>query len=108
MADVIKNRILVGHAVHHDLKAMLLSHPRQDIRDTSRYLPYKRMVKGRTPGLKRLAGQVLGVQVQHGSHSSVEDAQVTMELYKRGRKLWEQHHWKTFHQHGPHKQQQKK
>ncbi|XP_028792969.1 RNA exonuclease 4 isoform X2 [Neltuma alba] len=40
VAELIKGRVLVGHALHNDLKALLLSHPKKDIRDTSEYQPF--------------------------------------------------------------------
>ena len=83
VAQVLKGRILVGHAVQNDLQALFLSHPSRDIRDTSRYGPYRRLVGGRTPGLRRLARDLLGLEIQGGAHSSVEDARATMALFRR-------------------------
>ncbi|XP_020203642.1 RNA exonuclease 4 isoform X3 [Cajanus cajan] len=40
VAELINGRILVGHALCNDLKALLLSHPKKDIRDTSEYQPF--------------------------------------------------------------------
>lgn len=71
VAAIIKNRILVGHAVHNDLRVLMLSHPTLLIRDTSRYKPFRKLAKGRTPGLKMLVKEVLGISIQSGSHSSV-------------------------------------
>jgi hypothetical protein len=34
VAALLKDRILVGHAVYNDLKALLLSHPHTATRDT--------------------------------------------------------------------------
>jgi DNA polymerase III epsilon subunit-like protein len=36
VAQLIKKRILVGHALEHDMKVLFLSHPRTMIRDTSK------------------------------------------------------------------------
>ncbi|RUP18180.1 ribonuclease H-like domain-containing protein [Jimgerdemannia flammicorona] len=89
VADLLKDRILVGHALTHDLKALLLDHPRRDVRDTSRYKPFRNMVKGKTPALRRLAKDVLGLTIQEGAHSSVEDARVTMMLYRKVKEEWD-------------------
>ena len=51
VSELIKGRILVGHAIHHDLKVLYLDHPRKLIRDTSKYKPFKAAFGGRTPGL---------------------------------------------------------
>ncbi|RCI00226.1 3'-5' exonuclease [Rhizopus stolonifer] len=86
---IIRNRILVGHAVHNDLQALILSHPALLIRDTSRYKPFRKLAKGRTPGLKMLVKEILGITIQSGSHSSVEDARFTIQLYKAVKDEWE-------------------
>ncbi|CAN6633852.1 RNA exonuclease 4 [Trichomonascus vanleenenianus] len=80
-ADVFKNRIVVGHAVYNDLKALMLSHPKSSIRDTSNHRPFRKLCKG-APGLKRLAEELLEMEIQTGEHSSVEDAQATMLLFR--------------------------
>ncbi|KAJ1674847.1 3'-5' exonuclease [Spiromyces aspiralis] len=89
VADLLEGRILVGHAVHHDLAALLLSHPASMTRDTSTYNAFRQHVNGRTPGLKRLAEIELGLKIQEGEHSSVTDAKITMLLYRKARARWE-------------------
>ena len=54
VAEIIKDRVLVGHALHHDLKVLFLDHPKKLIRDTSKYKPFKSAFGGRTPGKNRL------------------------------------------------------
>lgn len=36
MAKLAEGRVLVGHSLSKDLKVLLLSHPRRDIRDTAK------------------------------------------------------------------------
>jgi RNA exonuclease 4 len=83
VAQILKGRILVGHAVGHDLDALMLGHPKRDIRDTARYPPYRKLAGGGSPKLKILASELLGVEIQAGEHSSVEDARATMLLFQR-------------------------
>lgn len=85
--NIIKGRILVGHGIRHDLKALYLSHPRSKMRDTSSY--FKKYCDGQTPSLKRLAIQMLGVEIQSGEHDSVTDAQAVMRLYTMYKNKWE-------------------
>ncbi|KAF2838793.1 hypothetical protein M501DRAFT_921535, partial [Patellaria atrata CBS 101060] len=80
---LLENRILVGHAIKNDLEALQLKHPPRDIRDTSRYAEFRKLSRGRTPALKRLAKELLGVEIQGGEHSSLEDARATMLLFRR-------------------------
>jgi len=89
VAELIKDRLLVGHAIHHDLKVLFLDHPKKLIRDTSKYKPFRAAFGGRTPGLKALTERFLGVKVQTGEHSSVQDSQAALRLYTMFRKDWE-------------------
>ncbi|CAI4036244.1 hypothetical protein SMKI_15G0820 [Saccharomyces mikatae IFO 1815] len=96
-ADVLDGRILVGHALKHDLEALMLSHPKSMLRDTSRHLPFRQAyAKGKTPSLKKLTREVLKVAIQEGEHSSVEDARATMLLYKKEKAEFEKIHRNTF------------
>ncbi|CAB3258185.1 unnamed protein product [Arctia plantaginis] len=89
VAELIKGRILVGHSLKNDLSVLFLSHPKRNIRDTSRYKPFKKITKGSTPSLKRLAKELLGIDIQSGEHSSVEDARAAMQLYCSVARQWE-------------------
>ncbi|KAG4981478.1 hypothetical protein JHK84_035053 [Glycine max] len=96
VAELINGRILVGHALSNDLKALLLSHPRKDIRDTSEYQPFLKSSSRRA--LRHLAAKHLGVNIQTGEHCpkskisilfQIEDARAAMLLYQRNKKEWE-------------------
>lgn len=89
VADILKGRTLVGHALKHDLDVLYLSHPRRYLRDTSRYKPFRQVSKGNTPSLKRLACELLGREIQVGEHNSVEDARAAMQLYMLYKNKWE-------------------
>ncbi|NWQ81923.1 REXO4 exonuclease, partial [Columbina picui] len=71
VADILKGRILVGHALHNDLKVLFLDHPKKKIRDTQKYKPFKQRVKCARPSLKLLCERLLNVQVQTAEHCSV-------------------------------------
>ena len=92
VAKLLEGRVLVGHAVRHDLDALFLGHPRRDIRDTSKYSPFRQFSIGRTPGLKKLAKEVLGLDIQAREHSSLEDARATMLLYRKEKTGFEAEH----------------
>ncbi|EME27208.1 exonuclease family protein [Galdieria sulphuraria] len=88
--SIIRNRILVGHAIHHDMHALLLSHPRKLIRDTSKWRGLRsHHLSRKTPSLRKLAQEILGIRIQDGEHDSVEDARATLMIYKRFAKEWE-------------------
>ncbi|XP_068664190.1 RNA exonuclease 4 [Aristolochia californica] len=88
VAEFLKGRILVGHALQNDLKALLLSHPKEDMRDTSEYQPFLRKGGGKR-ALKDLAAELLGVNIQQKEHCSIEDARAAMLIYQRHKKAWE-------------------
>ncbi|KAL0109623.1 hypothetical protein PUN28_014578 [Cardiocondyla obscurior] len=89
VADILQGRILVGHALKHDLKVLYLSHPRRYWRDTSKYKPFRQISKGNTPSLKKLVHELLGREIQVGEHNPVEDARAAMQLYMLYKNKWE-------------------
>ena len=91
VAALLENRVVVGHALHNDLKALGISHPRDLQRDTARYPPYRKgMGNGSRPQkLAALALQYLGWRIQTGEHSPLEDAVASLRLYELKRRAWE-------------------
>ncbi|EIE23882.1 Exonuclease, partial [Coccomyxa subellipsoidea C-169] len=91
VADMFKGRVVVGHAITNDLTALLLSHPRKSIRDTARFPPLMRATApGRRPkprALRQLALEHLGLTIQEGEHSPVDDARAALYLYQKHRKV---------------------
>ncbi|XP_077173817.1 apoptosis-enhancing nuclease isoform X2 [Paroedura picta] len=93
--QILKGKIVVGHAVHNDFRALKYFHPQEWTRDTSQCpllrgnggLPLKANVS-----LKTLAKTLLHkhIQVSPKGHSSVEDAQASMELYRLVERQWEE------------------
>ena len=96
VGEIMDGRVLVGHAVSNDLDALLLSHPKRDIRDTSKHPEYRKIAGGGSPRLKMLAEHFLGLKIQDGAHSSVEDARATMALYRREKDAFEREHLKKW------------
>lgn len=91
VAEMIKGRVLVGHAIQNDLKAILLDHPRRMIRDTATFQPLRDLAQTKFPGLRKLATIVLGIDIQKKGqeHSSVEDARTTMAIFRTQKEAWE-------------------
>jgi len=89
VADLLVGRVLIGHAVHNDLHALLLTHPRAKTRDTQ-FLAYRHgQVRSKRPALRDLVRDMLGLTIQDGEHSSVTDARATMAIYRLHRKQWD-------------------
>ncbi|KAI1886039.1 hypothetical protein AGOR_G00209930 [Albula goreensis] len=94
IVKILAGKVVVGHAVHNDFKALSYSHPALLTRDTSR-IPLLNKKAGlpeaQPVSLKRLTKALFNRDIQVGSkgHSSVEDAKATMELYKIVEVEWE-------------------
>eukprot|EP00697_Spironema_sp_BW2_P017323 gnl/Spiro4/8962_TR4729_c0_g1_i1.p1 gnl/Spiro4/8962_TR4729_c0_g1~~gnl/Spiro4/8962_TR4729_c0_g1_i1.p1 ORF type:complete len:276 (+),score=40.71 gnl/Spiro4/8962_TR4729_c0_g1_i1:31-858(+) len=93
VAEILKGRVLIGHSLNNDLQALLMDHPRKMIRDTARYNPLRR--NHRPQALKTLARSELGLSIQSGEHSSVQDAQTVMAIYRKHRNEWERQHMRA-------------
>ena len=96
VGELLMDKILVGHALKNDLSALMISHPRIDIRDTARYKPFMRAT-GRSGGklrprkLRDLVYENVGmrIQVEGEAHCSIDDARASMELFKFAKNRWE-------------------
>jgi RNA exonuclease 4 len=75
VAALLRDKVLVGHALRNDLDVLMLSHPRTHIRDTACYRPYMRVHglhgKLRPRALRDLTKQHLGLVIQAGEHDPV-------------------------------------
>ncbi|TKA33561.1 hypothetical protein B0A50_00396 [Salinomyces thailandicus] len=98
VSQLLDGRILVGHALRNDLQALLLSHPKRDLRDTSRHPKFRVESMGKPPALRNLAKTELGLQIQTGEHSSVEDARAAMLLFRKEKAGFEEENRRHFGQ----------
>lgn len=91
VAALLRERTVIGHAVHNDLKALMLEHPRKDVRDTASYPAYRRQLgeATRPRKLQALAKEFLGWEIQGAEHSPAEDAVAALRLYKLKMHEWE-------------------
>lgn len=92
VAQLLRGRIVVGHDLKHDLDVLMLDHPRKDIRDTAKFSGFKKYGHGPKPALRVLAREILGVEIQTGQHSSIEDARVAMLLFRRYKPAFDVEH----------------
>ncbi|NXD19870.1 AEN nuclease, partial [Spelaeornis formosus] len=91
---ILKDKIVVGHAIHNDFQALKYFHPKDRTRDTSQSCVLKKRLGvslRANVSLKNLASHLLHKKIQIGckGHSSVEDAQTAMELYRLVEVQWE-------------------
>lgn len=97
----LHGKILIGHALENDLKALQITHPWHDTRDSAVYPPFMQEVPDledssksilRPRKLKELVKDRLGndIQALGKAHDPVEDALSALRLYKMERLQWEQ------------------
>ena len=86
--------LLPADPARHAPQALRLSHPGKAIRDTARFPPLMRAAApGRRPkprALRHLAAEQLGLAIQAGEHSPVDDARAALYLYQKHRRV--RHH----------------
>lgn len=83
--EIIASKIIVGHSLHNDFRALQLSVPIENKRDIgkSRFIINKYGNNmGQAPSLKRLANLILNRNIQVNGHDSIEDAKAALDIYK--------------------------
>jgi RNA exonuclease 4 len=90
VVEILKDKIVIGHAVHHDFEALDIPRPEDsNVRDTVTNSALRPPNRKQTPSLRLLSEYWLDKTVQEGSHSSIEDARTAMMLYKKFQDQWE-------------------
>jgi RNA exonuclease 4 len=93
VAKLLKGKILCGHGLTNDFKALMMSHPKESIRDTAKYRPFQRYGNGkwRPRKLRDLVKENLKGKdgFQEGEHDSIQDAKASMELFQVVFSQWE-------------------
>mmetsp|Transcript_13465 Transcript_13465/g.26446 ORF Transcript_13465/g.26446 Transcript_13465/m.26446 type:complete len:333 (-) Transcript_13465:88-1086(-) len=90
VAKIIKDSIVVGHALHNDFEVLRLMHPLELIRDTSTFRPLRPPGReGKMPSLKGLSLHWLSETIHGAAHNSIEDARMALRLYKLKSRQWE-------------------
>lgn len=91
---ILEGKVVIGHSVYHDFEVLEVLHPAHMVRDTitTRLLSRLAGFPGeRCASLKTLSRTLLNRKIQVGKqgHSSVEDAQAALDLYKLVEEEWE-------------------
>ena len=91
--DLIRGKVVVGHALKHDFDALLFKPTLSLVRDTASYRPLQKRAGGtgkwRRQKLRDLALQELQWVIQEGEHDPYIDARAALEIYKRHAPVWE-------------------
>lgn len=95
LASLLAGKILVGHALKNDLRALQLHHPWYDTRDTAKYEPFMNHCEitgiPKSRKLRDLVKEKLNrnIQIDGEEHSPVEDAVAALNLFQFAKKKWE-------------------
>jgi DNA polymerase III epsilon subunit-like protein len=93
LRTLFKDAILIGHSIATDLRGLGISvHPHFDTQNIPEY--YR--IGNHVPALRTLASRYYGINIQSHSHSPVEDAIITMALFKRAYKVIPQYNNRSF------------
>uniref|UniRef100_A0A4W4HB16 Exonuclease domain-containing protein n=1 Tax=Electrophorus electricus TaxID=8005 RepID=A0A4W4HB16_ELEEL len=90
---ILKGKVIIGHALHNDFRAMGITVPRHMVRDTSCMKLLRQMCGSseKEMSLKRLSSVLLkrNIQVGQQGHCSIEDSRAALDLYKLVEDQWE-------------------
>jgi DNA polymerase III epsilon subunit-like protein len=90
--NLLDGKILVGHALENDLKALGISVPPEMRRNTAHLPDFQTLHKRgmlNPQSLKSLAKQYLGINIQAAEHDPAVDARTAMKLFRTFAELWE-------------------
>jgi len=89
---ILKNKIIVGHALHFDFKILKMRRSSHQIRDTSCFELLRdkaNLDEKNPPSLRSLSKLLLYRDIQYPVHCSVEDSSAAMDLYRMVENEWE-------------------
>ncbi|KAI9445119.1 hypothetical protein H4582DRAFT_1805328 [Lactarius indigo] len=91
VADLIKDKVIVGHSLWNDLSVLGIPHPAVNTRDVALYQPFRNAL--RSPNqlvrLPTLTFHLMGRRCQEGQQNPLENARAAVDLYRSHASEWE-------------------
>ncbi|KAI0307882.1 ribonuclease H-like domain-containing protein [Multifurca ochricompacta] len=91
VADIIKDKVIVGHSLWNDLSVLGIPHPAVNTRDVALYQPFRNAL--RSPNqlvrLPTLTFHLMGRRCQEGQQNPLENARAALDLYRSHANEWE-------------------
>ncbi|KAI0284968.1 hypothetical protein BGY98DRAFT_946467 [Russula aff. rugulosa BPL654] len=91
VAEVIKDKVVVGHSLWNDLSVLGIPHPAVNTRDVALYQPFRNALKlpNQSVCLPTLTFHFMGRRGQEGQQNPLENARAAMNLYHSHANEWE-------------------
>ncbi|EIM92605.1 uncharacterized protein STEHIDRAFT_46712 [Stereum hirsutum FP-91666 SS1] len=91
VADIIRNKTIVGHQLWNDLSVLGIPHPAVDTRDVALYQPFRNALNSpnHIVGLQSLCWHLMRRRCQDGQQNPIENARAALDLYRSHGTEWE-------------------
>jgi len=91
VADLLRGRIIIGHALWQDLSVLGLSHPAVSTRDVGLYLPFRNALRAPSHvfDLPTLVSSFMQRRIQVARIDPTENARAALDLYRSYAATWE-------------------
>ncbi|TDL13267.1 hypothetical protein BD410DRAFT_735571, partial [Rickenella mellea] len=91
VANHIRGKVIIGHALWQDLSVLGIAHPAIDTRDVALYQPFLNALRSPNQiiGLQTLMWHMMRRRIQDGPHNSFENATAALDLYRSHSRAWE-------------------
>ncbi|KAI0673399.1 hypothetical protein C8Q78DRAFT_969183 [Trametes maxima] len=90
VAQLLRDKILVGHMLWQDLSVLGIPHPAVATRDVALYQPFRNALKANQAlGLQTLMWHLMRRRVQETHVCALENARAALDLYRSHSEEWE-------------------
>ncbi|KDQ20682.1 hypothetical protein BOTBODRAFT_100412 [Botryobasidium botryosum FD-172 SS1] len=91
VAELLRNKIIVGHSLWTDFQVLGITHPASDTRDVALFLPFRQAIRmpNQVIGLQTLVWTLMRRVIQEEHQDSVENARASMDLFRSHEREWE-------------------
>ncbi|KAI0067822.1 hypothetical protein BV25DRAFT_1834814 [Artomyces pyxidatus] len=88
---LLRNKIIVGHALWHFFSVMGIRHPTIDTRDVASFIPFRRSLRSgrQLPPLPVLVNRLMGQNIGLGHEHPLENARAALDLFRSAEQAWE-------------------
>jgi len=91
VAELIKDKVVVGHSLWNDLSVLGIPHPAVNTRDVGLYQPFRNALRSSNQlvRLPTLTFHLMGRKCQEGQQNPMENARAALDLYRSHANEWE-------------------